>query len=159
MNWASIELLVLDVDGVLTDAGFYYSEQGEALKKFNTRDGEGLVRLRSSGVEIGIITGESTGFAKARAAKLGIERLALGCRDKLPVLDNWRRELGLRWEEVAYMGDDLVDLPCIEQVGVGACPNDAEPEVRRAARFVSSQPGGGGAVRDFVECAAVVRVI
>ncbi len=146
----TIRLVVLDVDGVLTDAGFYYSETGEALKKFNTRDGAGIVQLRNAGVELGIITGESTGFAPARAEKLGIKRVELGCKNKLPVLDAWRRELKLEWDEIAYMGDDLADIPCIAHVGVGACPSDAEPQVRQAARFVSSVPGGRGCVRDLV---------
>lgn len=145
-----IKLAVFDVDGVLTDAGFYYSETGEALKKFNTRDGAGISTLKSAGVELGIITGESTGFAPARANKLGIKRIELGCSEKLPILDAWREELGLRWDEVVYMGDDLPDLPCIQACGIGACPSDAEPEIVSAARFVSTQPGGQGAVRDLV---------
>ncbi len=146
----AVKLIVLDVDGVLTDAGFYYSEEGESLKKFNTRDGAGIMIARKAGAEFGIITGESTGFAPARAAKLKISRVELGCSDKLPVLDGWRRELGLEWSEVVYMGDDLPDLPCVRAAGVGACPRNAEPEVRAAADFVSSVDGGQGCVRDLI---------
>lgn len=146
----AIRLFVMDVDGVLNDAGFYYSETGEALKKFNTRDGAGLDMLRRAGVERGIITGESTGFAPARARKLGITRLELGCKDKLPVLDAWRRELGLEWAEVAYIGDDLADIPCIRAAGVGASPRDGQPEVCAAADYVTTIDGGKGAVRDFI---------
>ncbi len=145
-----VKLVVLDVDGVLTDAGFYYSEEGESLKKFNTRDGAGIVLAREAGVEFGIITGESTGFSKARAAKLKISRIEPGCSNKLPVLDAWRKELGLEWEEVAYMGDDLPDLPCVQAAGVGACPRNAEPEVRAAADFISTLDGGQGCVRDLI---------
>ncbi len=144
-----IRLLALDVDGVLNDSGFYYDEQGERLKRFSTRDGEGIARLMRVGVKVGLITGESTGFTPARARKLGIDRLELGCSDKLPVLDGWRRELGLEWDEVAYMGDDLADIECVRAAGLGACPVDAEAAVREAARFISVRPGGNGAVRDL----------
>lgn len=150
LGWKPIRLLALDVDGVLTDAGFYYSESGEALKKFHTRDGAGIDQVRKRGVEVGIITGEATGFASARARKLGIVRMELGCKNKLPVLDAWRADLGLGWDEVAYMGDDLADLECVQQAGIGACPADAEPELIKAADFVSQRDGGRGAVRDFL---------
>lgn len=145
-----IRLFVMDVDGVLTDAGFYYSETGEALKKFSTRDGQGIVNLRKAGIELGIITGERSGFSTARTEKLGIERLERGCTDKLPVLDAWRRELGLDWSEVAYMGDDLPDIPCLREAGAAACPSDAEPEVIAAAGIVTLTPGGRGCVREFI---------
>lgn len=148
-----IRLFVIDADGVLTDAGFYYNESGEALKKFNTRDGAGLKQLMKLGVEVGIITGEATGFVPARAKKLGITRLELGCANKLPVLNAWREELGLEWDEVAYVGDDLPDLACVRAAGLGACPIDAEPEVRDAADYVATTRGGQGAVRDVIRWA------
>ncbi|MDK2972711.1 MAG: hypothetical protein PWP23_2466 [Candidatus Sumerlaeota bacterium] len=151
-----IRLFVMDVDGVLNDAGFYYSETGEALKKFNTRDGAGLDQLRRAGIERGIITGESTGFAPARARKLGIGRVELGCKNKLPVLDAWRRELGLEWDEIAYIGDDLADIPCIKAAGVGASPRDGQPEVLAAADYVCTIDGGKGAVRDFIRYLAAL---
>lgn len=146
---AAIKLLVLDSDGVLNDGFFYYSEEGEALKRFYTRDAAWLKRLENFGVEIGIITGEATGFTPARARKLGFTRLELGCKDKLPVLERWRQELGLEWKQIAYMGDDLPDIPCLQAVGLGGCPADAEPEVMAACRFVSAHPGGRGAVREM----------
>jgi len=146
-----IRLFVSDIDGVMTDAGFYYDENGEALKKFSTRDGHGLAMLRKSGqVELGIITGEKSGFAPARAAKLGIARVQLGTFDKLPVLDRWRQELGLEWDQVAYVGDDLPDLACLRVVGFAACPADAEPEVRAACHYVAQARGGQGAVREVI---------
>lgn len=145
-----IKMIVLDVDGVLTDQCFYYDEKTEVMKKFNTRDGAGIRMAMDAGTVVGIITGESTGFAPARAAKLGITRVELGCKSKLPVLDAWRTELGLQWDEIAYMGDDLPDLPCVKAAGVGACPNDAEPELRAAADYVSPIDGGRGCVRDFI---------
>lgn len=145
-----IKLVVFDIDGVMTDAGFYYDEHKQAMKKFSTRDGQGLVILRDLGVELGIITGERTGFAEVRARGLQIKRLAAGTLDKLPVLEAWRAEMGLEWDQIAYMGDDLPDLPCLRRVGVAACPADAEPEVQAVARFISTRAGGHGAVRDFI---------
>lgn len=146
----TIKLVVFDIDGVMTDAGFYYDEAKQALKKFSTRDGQGLVILRDLGVELGIITGERTGFGEVRARGLQIKRLALGTLDKLPVLERWRQELGLEWNQIAYMGDDLPDLPCLRRVGVAACPADAEPEIQAASHFISTRGGGHGAVRDFI---------
>lgn len=145
-----IRLLVLDVDGVLTDGRVWYSQQGEAMKTFSLRDGHGLALVRQHGVEVGIITGEENGFVTSRAAKLGIERIAMGRREKLEVLDAWREELGLEWEQIAYMGDDLPDLPCLQAVGLSGCPRDAEPEIRRSVDCITEARGGHGAVREFV---------
>jgi YrbI family 3-deoxy-D-manno-octulosonate 8-phosphate phosphatase len=144
-----IRLLVSDVDGVMTDAGFYYDRTGQSLKKFSTRDGMGLVLIRDR-IELGIITGEASGFAETRFGNLKITRIKTGTLDKLPTLDAWRQEMGLDWEEVAYVGDDLPDIPCMQAVGIAACPRDAEPEVKAVSDFVSSRRGGHGAVRDFI---------
>jgi YrbI family 3-deoxy-D-manno-octulosonate 8-phosphate phosphatase len=144
-----IRLLVSDVDGVMTDAGFYYDRGGQSLKKFSTRDGMGIVLIRDR-IELGIITGEASGFAETRFGNLKLPRIKTGTLDKLPVLDAWRQEMGLDWEEVAYIGDDLPDIPCMQAAGIAACPSDAEPEVKAAADFVSTRRGGHGAVRDFI---------
>ena len=145
-----IKLLVVDADGVLNDAGFYYDQEGEALKKYNTRDGAGIKMIQALGVEVGIITGEKSGFTPARANKLGIGLVAKGISNKLPVLEEWKKVRGLNWEEIAYMGDDLPDLPCIRAVGYGACPANAEPELLMEARFVAPSDGGHGCVRDLI---------
>lgn len=145
-----VRLLALDADGVLNDGGFYYTNQGEAMKKFSTRDAHGLAMLRARGVEVGIITGEATGVTEARAARIGITRIASGVSKKLPVLEQWRQELGLDWAEVAYMGDDLPDLACLQAAGLALCPSDAEPEILAEADYVAARPGGRGAVRDAV---------
>src|SRR5690606_19243169 len=114
------------------------------------RDGHGLALARGAGIELGIITREKTGFAPARAAKLGISRIEIGCLDKLAVLDRWRTEMALDRAEVAYIGDDLPDLDCIDKVGCSAGPADAEPELLARVDYVASRPGGRGAVRDFI---------
>ncbi|WP_084318597.1 N-acylneuraminate cytidylyltransferase [Deferrisoma camini] len=146
-----VGLLVVDVDGTLTDAGMYWSAQGDTLKKFNTRDAMGLERVRRSGIEVAIITSEKSPIVAARARKLGITRCHLGIREKLPVLESLAAELGLSLEEVAYIGDDLNDLPCLERVGFGACPADAVSDVRATVDYVSTFPGGAGAVRDVCD--------
>lgn len=145
-----IKLIVVDSDGVLNDAGFYYDENAEVMKKFNTRDGAGIKQVQGMGVEVRIITGEKSGFTPARAKKLGIAVVETGCSSKLPVLDRWRQELGLEWNAVAYMGDDLPDLPCISAAGIGACPSNAEPELIEVADYVAPSLGGHGCVRDLI---------
>lgn len=148
---ASIGLLAVDVDGTLTDGGMHYGAEGETGKRFATSDGLGLNRVAAAGVTVGIITGESTPAAIRRAEKLGISRLSCSPASKVVQLDEWRRELGLDWSEVAYIGDDLNDLLCIDVCGFTACPADAAPQIRRAVTYVSPFAGGAGAVRDACE--------
>jgi len=158
-GFPKVKLLVLDADGVLNDAGFYYGPDGEVMKKFNTRDGAGIKQIQALGVEVGIITGEKTGFTPARAEKIGIKRIELGCSKKLPVLEKWKAELNLDWDQVAYMGDDLPDVPCLETVGMPGCPANAEPEVRAVSKFVASLDGGQGCVREFIRYMIYEKII
>jgi N-acylneuraminate cytidylyltransferase len=144
-------LLVTDCDGVLTDAGMYYAPDGEALKKFNTRDGMGLRLFREAGGEVALMTGEDSQIAAARAKKLGIDRVYLGCKDKLSTLKTLVAELDIELGEVAFIGDDLNDLEVLQHVGLAACPRDAAPEVRAVASFVCSRRGGEGCVRELVD--------
>lgn len=146
-----IRLVLTDVDGVLTDAGMYYSERGDELKKFNTRDGKGFELLRSAGLGVGLVTSERTDLVARRAAKLKLRIVRQGAVDKLPVFEEILKETGLRADEVAYMGDDLADLPLLERVGLAGCPADAIAPARRVAHFVSTKPGGGGCFREFAE--------
>src|SRR5690606_13215535 len=117
-----IKLLVTDVDGVLTDAGMYYGSEGEAFKKFNTRDGMGTAIWRESGRDIAIVTGEDSLAVARRAEKLKIEELHLGIKDKLPLVRHLANARGISMQEVAYMGDDLNDLEVMQEVGFAACP-------------------------------------
>jgi 3-deoxy-D-manno-octulosonate 8-phosphate phosphatase (KDO 8-P phosphatase) len=144
----AVRLLVLDVDGVLTNGGITYDCQGEQLQTFHVRDGMGLRLLRAAGVETAIISGRLSAPAQARARDLGIEHLYLNERYKKPVLQALLERLGLTLAQTAYMGDDLNDIPCLQIVGLAMAPADAAWEVRRICHFISGYPGGGGAVRE-----------
>lgn len=146
-----IRLLLTDVDGVLTDAGMYYSEAGDELKKFNTRDGMGLALLKKAGIQVGIVTSENTRIVERRAAKLKLDHLFQGVKDKLAVVDELRMQLGLDWDEIAYIGDDINDLEVLRRVGWSACPVDAEPSIVGVVRSRCLRKGGEGVVREFAE--------
>lgn len=146
-----IQLLAMDLDGTLTDAGMYYAPAGEALKKFNTRDGMGIGRLHLVGVKTAIVTSETSGFAASRARKLGIETVITGAKDKAAVLMSLAVTHGLSLSQIAFIGDDINDLPALEVVGLGACPSDATPSVLRLAHYVCQTPGGGGCVRELAD--------
>jgi N-acylneuraminate cytidylyltransferase len=143
-----IKLFLTDVDGVLTDAGMYYDQSGDAMKKFNTRDGKGLELLRRAGIKTGILTSESTEMVAQRARKLQLDYAFQGVTDKLSVLQGLLSELGLAPDEVAYVGDDLNDLEILGAVGLSAAPADAVPEVREAVHYVCRAGGGEGCVRE-----------
>jgi len=146
-----VTLLLLDVDGVLTDGGIVYDDTGREIKRFHVRDGHGIKMLQRAGVEVGIITGRTSGVVAVRAKELGISLVRQGAMEKVAA---WREILvsrGLSPEVTAYVGDDIVDVPLLKSVGFAAAPADAEPYVREAADFVSSRAGGHGAVREIVE--------
>lgn len=150
---SSIKLFLSDVDGVLTDAGMYYSESGDELKKFNTRDGMGFQLIREQGLKTGIITSEITEIVKRRGDKLKVDFLYQGKRDqgKLEVAQDICDELGITLAEVAYIGDDLNCLDLIKSVGLSACPADAVAEIKEAAMIKCAKNGGEGCVREFAD--------
>jgi 3-deoxy-D-manno-octulosonate 8-phosphate phosphatase (KDO 8-P phosphatase) len=148
---ARIRLLVLDVDGVLTDGGLVYGPSGEETKRFHVRDGLALVAARAAGLEIGVISGRASAAVTRRMAELGVHLVHQGVADKGAVFDAMRATLGLLPAEVAMMGDDLTDLDLMKRVGLALAPSDAVAEVRRAAHWVSRCRGGDGAVREAVE--------
>ncbi len=149
---AKIKLLLTDCDGVLTDAGVYYSAQGEQLKRFSLRDGMGVERLRNIlNIETGIITGEDNEIIKRRAEKLKINMLYCGIKNKLEVIDKICENLNIIYENIAYIGDDVNDLPAIKKLGLTASPFDAMIMVREQVHYISPYPGGHGAFRDFAE--------
>jgi 3-deoxy-D-manno-octulosonate 8-phosphate phosphatase (KDO 8-P phosphatase) len=149
---SKIKLLLTDCDGVLTDGGVYYGENGEALKRFNIRDGMGVERLKNlANVETGIITGELSPSVKMRAEKLKITELHLGIKDKLSLLASILERKNLQPDEVAYIGDDVNDLEIMQQIGLSACPADAMVFNRNIADYVCENKGGHGAFREFAE--------
>jgi YrbI family 3-deoxy-D-manno-octulosonate 8-phosphate phosphatase len=151
---APIRLVVSDVDGVLTDAGVYYSAAGEELKRFSMRDGMGVELLRSAGIRCAWLTREQSPIVAARASKLGIDRLCSGQLDKRQALPALLQELGFPLHEVAYIGDDVNDLEALSWVaeaGLAACPADAAPKVARAVHFVTAARGGHGAFRELCD--------
>ena len=152
-----VKLLCVDVDGVLTDAGMYYGVDGEVLKKFNTRDGMGLARARAAGIAVAIISGEDSAIVHARAAKLAITDVITGCSDKLAAVDDLRARRRLIYDEVAYIGDDVNDLPALERVGFACAVADALECVKQVAHHVTERRGGDGAVRELCELLLAAR--
>ena len=146
-----LRLFATDVDGVLTDAGMYYSESGEELKKFNTRDGMGIKLLQAAGLVTALITMEETKLVTRRAEKLAIPEVHQGARDKLAVMREMVARHGLTLQQVAYIGDDVNDLEVLNAVGFSAAPADALPAVRDAVDYVCRQKGGEGAVREVAD--------
>ena len=146
-----VKLLVLDVDGVLTDGRLYYGPQGERLKAFHVRDGAGIKMLLGAGLDCAFLTGRDGSAASARAAELGVCHVVSGAEDKESALRRLTRSLGLELSQTGYVGDDLADLPAMRGCGWSACPADAAAEVREAANCVTSAAGGCGAVREIVE--------
>jgi 3-deoxy-D-manno-octulosonate 8-phosphate phosphatase (KDO 8-P phosphatase) len=146
---ARIRLVLLDVDGVLTDGRLYYGPEGEALKAFDVKDGHGIVLLRDH-VDFGVISGRPGKASEGRLRELRFKHLVFGERDKLAGYAQLAG-LGLADDEVAYMGDDVNDVPLLRKVGLAACPADAHPAVREAVHFVARSPGGRGAVRELCE--------
>ena len=147
----NIKLAIFDVDGVLTDGRLYFLEDGSEFKTFNTLDGHGIKMLINSGVRTAIISGRKTPVVERRAQNLGIQHLYQGREDKLVVLDELLGELGLSYEQVAYLGDDLPDLPVIRRVGLGMAVANAAAFVREHAHGITCARGGEGAAREFCE--------
>ena len=151
MSIKGIKLLVFDVDGVLTDGKLYFGPSGEELKTFDARDGAGIKCLMESGVECAILSARDSAALRHRAESLGIRHAITGAGDKAPELRRLIESLGLKRDEIGYVGDDLMDLPPMRLAGWSACPADAAPEVREAADYVAASPGGSGVAREVAE--------
>jgi 3-deoxy-D-manno-octulosonate 8-phosphate phosphatase (KDO 8-P phosphatase) len=146
-----IKLVIFDVDGVLTDGSLYLGDDGQEYKAFNSRDGHGIKMLQSTGIEVGIITGRTSDVVRIRMESLGIRHVYQGKRDKLPTYLELRDRLNLTDEQVAYVGDDVVDLPIMRRVGLAIAVNDAHPFVLQHAHWQTPHPGGRSAGRDVCE--------
>ena len=148
---AKIKLLLLDVDGVMTDGRITYDNVGGETKSFDVKDGHGLKLLQRAGIKIGIITGRQSAVVARRAEELGIELVYQGAKDKLVPFNEILKKLALSPEEVAYVGDDVVDLPVMRRVGFAATVADAVEEVKPFAALVTARKGGRGAVREICD--------
>ncbi|MBW4441682.1 MAG: HAD-IIIA family hydrolase [Plectolyngbya sp. WJT66-NPBG17] len=151
---AQVQLLALDVDGVLTDGGLYYTETGEELKKFNVKDGLGIQRSMSCGVQVAIFSAGSSSATLHRAKRLGIQHVYLRVLDKLAALKQLCETLQIPLDRVAYIGDDLVDIPAMQNVGVPITVADAMPENQAVAVYITHKAGGQGAVREICDLIA-----
>ncbi len=152
-----IRLFATDVDGVLTDAGMYYSESGDEWKKFNTRDGMGIKLLQKAGLVTAIVTQERTRLVARRAEKLAIPELHQGVMDKLSVIREMAMRHGISLQQVAYIGDDVNDIEALQAVGFSAAPADGLPQVLKVVDYVCRQKGGEGAVRELAEMILLSR--
>jgi len=146
-----IKLLILDMDGVMTDGRIIYGVYGDELRFFNVQDGFGVTLLRRAGIKTVIITAKKTRIVKARARDLKVERVYAGFMDKLAALEDIVRRFGFSAEEMCFVGDDLIDLPVLKRVGLAVAVPNAVSEAREAAHFVTSKKGGRGAVREVCD--------
>jgi YrbI family 3-deoxy-D-manno-octulosonate 8-phosphate phosphatase len=152
-----VRMLAMDVDGVLTDAGMYYSESGDELKKFNTRDGMGIKMLQAAGIITAFITKENTAIVERRGKKLAVPEVHQGVDDKLTDLTRLVRKYGFTLAQVAYIGDDVNDLEVLKAVGFSSAPADAMPIVIQAVHYVCAKKGGEGAVRELTDLILAAR--
>lgn len=148
---SNVRIAFFDVDGVLTDGGLYFTENGESIKRFHTLDGHGLKLLQRAGITPAVITGRDSAPLRLRLKQLGIEHAIFGTEDKRPAAELLLQQLGLHWSQAAMMGDDWPDLPVMRRCALAAAPSNAHPENLAAAHWVSTHSGGQGAVRDFCD--------
>ena len=147
-----IKLIILDVDGVMTDGGMFFTANGDEQKKFNTKDGMGILQCVKKGIEIGIISsGFSDEIVKKRAQMLGIQNCYVGRGAKIDILNQWIQEKKLSYEAVAMIGDDINDLDVINKVGFSACPSDSVNEIKSICDVILQRKGGTGCVREFID--------
>lgn len=147
---ADIRLLVLDVDGVLTDGGLYYDLQNQVIKRFDVQDGLGIKIAQKAGITIAVITGLVSSAVEARVRDLGIKDYFAGFLDKRECLEEIRSRHNLEWEQMAYLGDDWIDLSVMDMVGLPLAVANAQPEVKSIASYVTMAKGGQGAVREII---------
>ena len=150
-KWSEVKMIICDVDGTLTDAGMYYDGNGDVMRKFNTRDAQGLARLRSIGVEVLWLSAEDSAITRARAKKLGIDCCYVGISDKRSFLEKLALSRSIDLRTVCYIGDDLGDLEVMKLCGVTACPGDAVSEIKSISHYISELSGGHGAVREVAD--------
>ncbi len=146
-----VRLLILDIDGVLTDGGLQFDNRGEEYKTFNSLDGHGIRMMLDCGIEVAVITGRKSAIVDYRMGDLGVRHIYQGCRDKLTALTTLLQTTGLEPEQVAYVGDDLPDLPIMRRVGLAIAVQNAHAFVKQHCDWVTNLPGGSGAVREITD--------
>ena len=147
----NIELVIFDIDGVMTDGSLFFDNQGEEYKAFNSFDGHGLRMLQECGVRVAVITGRKSELVKHRMQDLGVNLLYQGYRDKTPAFELLMKEVNLQKEQITYVGDDVVDLPIMSQLNCAIAVQNAHPFVKQHAHWITDRSGGRGAVRDVCE--------
>ena len=148
---AKVKLILLDVDGVLTDGGITIDDRGVEAKRFDVRDGQGIALLISSGIKVGFITGRRSNIVRRRSKELGVTIVYQGVRDKGQIYDRIKQKSGLKDEEIAYVGDDIYDLPILQKVGFAITVRDCWPGLKPRVDYVTKKKGGRGAVREVSE--------
>ncbi len=146
-----IKILISDVDGVLTDGGAYYSDEGIELKKFSIRDGMGIVLLQKAGYKVAIVTTEKTKIVERRAERIKVTDLYQGVVNKVEAIEDLLKKYSLTWEEAAFIGDDINDVPVLRRVGFAACPSDATLLNKKTAHYITKAKGGRGCVREVCD--------
>jgi len=146
---SKIKIVLADVDGVLTDGGLYYSAEGFQMKKFQVKDGLGMVALMKKGYKVGLISSDKSPIAKARADKLKLDFVFYGVENKLDIIEEICEKEKVTKEEIAFMGDDEIDVEVLKNVGLSSCPSDAIKEVKDCVDFISIKAGGFGAFREL----------
>ncbi len=148
----NIKLLILDVDGTMTDGGMYFTENGDQFKKYNTKDGMAIKNITKNGIQVGIIShGHKTKVVKDRADLLGIQKVYVGREDKTTVLKEWCKEMKISLSQVAYIGDDINDSKVMQEVGISACPADSVKLIKKVADIILERKGGDACVREFID--------
>ena len=145
------KLVITDIDGVMTDGGMYYTADGDVMKRFSVKDGWGVIFLRKLGIPVAIMTGENTPIVRRRAEKLKIDHCFLGVKDKVATASALCHELGITLDDVAFIGDDINDLPLLRKVGISGSPDNTPGYIKREVDIVTDTKGGYGAFREFVE--------
>ncbi len=145
------KLILSDIDGVWTDGSMYYTEQGEAMKRFNTSDSAGVLFCKKLNIPVGIVTGENHQSVIKRAEKLSLDFVLVGISDKVKTIQKIIDELNIKWADIAYIGDDLNDIKVLKKVGFSATVPSARPYIKKHVQYITSLKGGEGAFRDFVE--------
>jgi 3-deoxy-D-manno-octulosonate 8-phosphate phosphatase (KDO 8-P phosphatase) len=158
LPWQDLRFVFLDVDGVMTEGGMFYTEKGDEFKRFNAKDGMAIKKAQDAGIQFGIISsGYRAEIINHRAAMFGIEHVYVGRDKKEAIAEQWLKNLGVKWSECGYIGDDVNDLGMMQRVGISAAPANAVQTIKQTATFVLQQEGGQACVREFIQYLPVLK--